>query len=157
MLVWSCQGKSGGLALYWSNEHCVCLQSLCSNFIDLHIKEALGIIWRATFVYGEPKTEHRHVFWDRMHFLRAQWEGPWVCIGDFNEVLCSEEHLGPSNRGENQMRLFRECLEDCQLVDLGFAGQNTLGIIDKGEIIILGSGWTEQLLMVNLFNSLMTL
>lgn len=42
--------------------------------------------------------------------------------GGLNEVLTNDEHLGPSDRGERQMRLFRECLEDCQLVDLGFCG-----------------------------------
>jgi len=30
--------------------------------------------------------------------------------------------MGPTDRGETQMRLFRDCLEDCQLVDLGFCG-----------------------------------
>ena len=108
--------------LFWLSEVCVCLQSLCRNFIDVHIKEESGVIWRVTFVYGEPITEQRYVFWDRLRFLKAQWTGPWVCIGDFNEVLSSKEHLGPTNRGEAQTRLFRECLEDCQLLDLGFCG-----------------------------------
>ena len=30
--------------------------------------------------------------------------------------------MGPTDRGETQMRLFGDCLEDCQLVDLGFCG-----------------------------------
>ena len=118
----NCQGRSGGLALFWSTDLCVSLQSFCSNFIDVHVKEASGVIWRATFVYGEPKTDRRHIFWDRLRFLKAQWQGPWVCIGDFNEVLSNDEHMGPTDRGETQMRLFRDCLEDCQLVDLGFCG-----------------------------------
>ena len=71
---------------------------------------------------GNQKTEQRYVFWDRLRFLKAQWKGPWVCIGDFNEVLSNDEHMGPTDRGETQMRLFRDCLEDCQLVDLGFCG-----------------------------------
>ena len=108
--------------LFWLSKVCVCLQSLCRNFIDVHIKEESGVIWRVTFVYGEPKTKQQYVFWDRLRFLKAQWKGPWVCIGDFNEVLSSKEHLGPTNRGEAQTRLFHECLEDCQLLDLGFCG-----------------------------------
>jgi len=98
------------------------LQSLCPNFIDVHVKDTMGVTWRATFVYGEPRIEQQHVFWDRLRFLKAQWDGPWVCIGDFNEALSNDEHLGPTNRGEPQMRLFRECLEDCNLIDLGFCG-----------------------------------
>lgn len=38
------------------------LQSLCRNFIDVKIIEETGLVWRATFVYGEPKTELRHIF-----------------------------------------------------------------------------------------------
>lgn len=82
----------------------------------------MGVTWRATFVYGEPRIEQQHVFWDRLRFLKAQCDGPWVCIGDFNEALSNDEHLGPTNRGEAQMWLFRECLEDCNLIDLGFCG-----------------------------------
>lgn len=106
-----CDGKSGGLVLFWASECCVHLQSLCKNFIDMHIKEEeeSGVFWRASFVYGEPKLERMHIFWNRLHFLRAQWEGPWVCIGDFNELSSSDEHLGPTVRGETQMHLFIEC------------------------------------------------
>jgi len=121
-LAVNCEGRSGGLALFWSMDYCVSLQSLCPNFIDVYVKHESGPFWRATFVYGEPRTENRALFWDRLRFLRAQWEGPWVCIGDFNEILSNEEHTGPTARGESQMRQFRDCLEDCQLVDLGFSG-----------------------------------
>ena len=33
-----------------------------AQFIDVYVKEASGVIWRATFVYGEPKTDRRHIF-----------------------------------------------------------------------------------------------
>jgi hypothetical protein len=45
-----------------------------------------------------------------------------MLCGDFNEVLCQEEHDGPSLRSENEMELFRSCLDDCGLTDLGFSG-----------------------------------
>jgi hypothetical protein len=82
-------------------------------------------------VYGEPKADRRRIFWDRLRFLKAQWDGPWVCLGDFNEVLYSDEHLGANARGEAQMRQFRDCLEDCHLVDLGLVGLSILGATDK--------------------------
>lgn len=76
--------------------------------------------WRA--LYGEPKTEQRHNFWDLLRFVRSKWSGPWICARDFNEALSRNEHLSRGDRGENQIRLFRECPEDCDLVDLGFSG-----------------------------------
>jgi hypothetical protein len=70
-------GRSGGLVLFWSSDTmCVWLESLCTNFIDVKIKEDSGLWWRATFVYGEPKADRRHFFWDWLHFLIAQME--WI-------------------------------------------------------------------------------
>jgi hypothetical protein len=36
--------------------------------------------------------------------------------------MSSDENLDVSARGEAQMQQFLDCLEDCQLVDLGFFG-----------------------------------
>jgi hypothetical protein len=44
-----------------------------------------------------------------------------VC-GDFNEALTQDEHSGPVPRSDAQMELFRQCLDDCGLVDMGFSG-----------------------------------
>ena len=62
------------------------------------------------------------MFWSLLCRLRSQREGPWLVCGDFNEVLNQEEHAGSAPRSESQMELFRECLDDCGLVDLGFSG-----------------------------------
>ena len=78
--------------------------------------------WRATFVYGEPRREHRRKFRDFLRFMHAQWNGPWICCGDFNEALCHDEYLGFRDRSDSQMALFRDCLDDCGLIDLGFSG-----------------------------------
>jgi hypothetical protein len=78
--------------------------------------------WRATFVYGEPRREWRHLFWDTLCRLRQEWNGPWLCCGDFNEVLVQDEHYGSANRSDAQMVLFRDCLDVCNLVDLGYSG-----------------------------------
>jgi hypothetical protein len=45
-----------------------------------------------------------------------------VVCGDFNEVLSQDEHVGPRVRTEAQINAFRECLQDCELRDLGFEG-----------------------------------
>lgn len=118
----SSEGKSGGLALFWVQECIVSLKHYSPNIIDVTIGSEANQLWRASFVYGEPRSELRHNFWDLLRFVRSQWSGPWLCAGDFNEVLSSDEHLSRGERGEQQMRLFRDCLEDCELSDLGFSG-----------------------------------
>jgi hypothetical protein len=54
--------------------------------------------------------------------LRTEWEGPWLACGDFNETLHQYEHVGPWERSKTQMSLFKDCLSDCGLIDLGYSG-----------------------------------
>ncbi|KAM0872963.1 hypothetical protein ACQ4PT_038412 [Festuca glaucescens] len=54
--------------------------------------------------------------------LGREWEGPWLCCGDFNEVLLQDKHFGSTDRSDAQMELFRDCLDACNLVDLGYSG-----------------------------------
>jgi hypothetical protein len=120
--VVSSVGLSGGLALFWLPQYTVSLKGFSSHIIDVSISSENEAPWRATFVYGEPKRDHKHEFWDLLHRLRSEWTGPWICCGDFNEALSHDEHVGARDRSETQMTLFRDCLDDCGLFDLGFSG-----------------------------------
>jgi hypothetical protein len=44
------------------------------------------------------------------------------CCRDFNEALTHDDHVGAHDRSEAQMSLFRECLDDCGMFDLGLLG-----------------------------------
>ncbi|XP_075657955.1 uncharacterized protein LOC142627937 [Castanea sativa] len=45
-----------------------------------------------------------------------------MCAGDFNELLKSLEKWGGSNKSQAQMQLFREVVDECGFIDLGFVG-----------------------------------
>ncbi|KAL9686367.1 hypothetical protein QQ045_023824 [Rhodiola kirilowii] len=47
---------------------------------------------------------------------------PWLVLGDFNEVLFDWEVWGGRIRKEWQMRNFREAINECGLMDLGYSG-----------------------------------
>lgn len=55
-----------------------------------------------------------------MRFLKADCDLPWLCIGDFSEVLRVEDQFGPNQRHMAQINLFREAVGVCQLCDLGY-------------------------------------
>jgi hypothetical protein len=61
---------------------------------------------RVTGFYGNPRRERRKESWYLMRFLRAQSATPWLCVGDFNEVLAVEEQFGTNEREEWQVQAF---------------------------------------------------
>ena len=73
-------------------------------------------------MYGEPRVENRHLMWSKLQALSNTSECPWLVIGDFNEALWDFEHMSATPRPEPQMIAFRDTLEICGLVDLGFSG-----------------------------------
>jgi hypothetical protein len=115
------KGKGGGLALWWRDGIDVSVRPWCQYFIDAKITSEAGS-WRFTGVYGEPRTQLREKTWEAMRYLYAQDDLPWLCCGDFNEILQQTEQIGQNQRSENQMKKFRRCLTDCRLVDLGYSG-----------------------------------
>jgi exonuclease III len=84
------KGKGGGLALWWRDGVDVLVKSWCQYYIDAMINMG-EMSWRFTGIYGEPRIEHRQKTWEALHYLRAQDNRPWICAGDFNEVLRLEE------------------------------------------------------------------
>jgi hypothetical protein len=99
-------GLSGGLALFWDESINVTLLSQGECYFDVVIKEDPGVTpWRATFIYGEPRVENRGDMWDLLRDLCGVWSGPWMVIGDFNEVMWRYEHFSETPKAEQQMIL----------------------------------------------------
>uniref|UniRef100_A0A453Q5L8 Endonuclease/exonuclease/phosphatase domain-containing protein n=1 Tax=Aegilops tauschii subsp. strangulata TaxID=200361 RepID=A0A453Q5L8_AEGTS len=119
----SSDGLSGGLALYWDENLQVTGLDSCARYIDVRIVDgANDKTWRTTYVYGEARVENRHRMWSALSNLRATSSEPWLVCGDFNEAMWQHEHLSLTQRSENQMQQFRDCLLACELMDLGFSG-----------------------------------
>lgn len=73
-------------------------------------------------MYGEPRSEEKEKTWRLLRILCDRSTLPWLCCGDFNEILFNCEKEGGAPRSESCMAKFRQALEDCQLHDLGFVG-----------------------------------
>jgi hypothetical protein len=73
-------------------------------------------------MYGESRWEDKYKTWDKVRELNAQYNLPWVIIGDLNEILYSHEKEGGNPRPQIFMQAFRDVLNDCDLEDLGYSG-----------------------------------
>ena len=45
---------------------------------------------------------------------------PWVIAADFNETLTVEDKLGGRAVGVNSSLQFKKCLDNCNMIDIGF-------------------------------------
>ena len=118
-------GRSGGLAMLWKEGTEVSFKSCLNGHIDVVVCEGAGAQpWRATGFYGHSDAGMRHSSWKLLDLLKRQCDMPWLVFGDFNEIVNSDEKLGWLERDASQMEMFRECLTECGLADLGFVGQH---------------------------------
>ena len=90
------------------------------NHIDAIVNKGMEEAWRLTGFYGEPMTHKRFDSWSLLHQLINQMSLPWICTGDFNELLKSSKKLRGSMRGQFQMQIFRDVINECGFLDLGF-------------------------------------
>ena len=72
--------------------------------------------------YGDPVTHKRFESWNLLRDLNSRMDLPWLCMGDFNEITRQSEKLGGSIRSQAQMQLFRDVIDECGFMDLGFTG-----------------------------------
>ncbi|KAL5800890.1 hypothetical protein ACOSQ3_032522 [Xanthoceras sorbifolium] len=117
-----CVGKSGGLMLLWNDVWDVSVLSFSRGHIDVVIEMENNLKWRFTGFYGCPVSNHRTDSWELLRRLKAVNRLPWLCGGDFNELLHMEEKSGGNERTGPGMFNFCSIVELCDFVDLGFSG-----------------------------------
>ena len=102
------RGRSEGLALLWSSDTNLEIKSYSNHHIDAIITEAdNGLSWRFTGFYGYLETHLREESWKLLFYLNSQFNLPWFCYGDFNEILSMIEKSGGVQRSQTQMDGFR--------------------------------------------------
>ena len=94
MVVKNCEGQSGGLALFWKNGVNLSAGLKSRYHIDAVITENDGSQWRFTGIYGEPKLENRETTWRLLRTIKHHSNLPWICAGEFNEILLACEKEG---------------------------------------------------------------
>ena len=114
--------RGGGLVLFWKNSIKVSVKTSSRNHIDSIIGEGSVGAWRFTGFYGEPVTHIRHESWELLQSLNRSFNLPWLVAGDFNEIISNSEKKGGNNRSYAQMQRFREALDACSFMDLGYLG-----------------------------------
>ncbi|TXG64077.1 hypothetical protein EZV62_011071 [Acer yangbiense] len=93
--------------------------------IDVRIKREGEPHWRFSGFYGNPNHNDRRDLWELLRRLNRVDDLPWVWVGgggDFNEILCVDDKLGGSEKSVMDLCNFRNVVDECDLIDLGFTG-----------------------------------
>jgi hypothetical protein len=112
------RGQAGGLWI---------LQQTCSNVITtvednfhdtITIKVAVGNdYWFLTGMYASPIYTKRLELWQHLTSLNANFDGPWMIIGDFNEITLPSDQKG-GNFSQNRADALLRVMDECHFVDV---------------------------------------
>ena len=112
-----------GLALWWKSTVVLGLIIKNRNFFHVKVSGGLGpVSGYITMVYGPPTERERREWWPQLIRLDPGEEEPWLCYGDFNELLSNAEKAGGRYRSESSFGDFQNFVDVCSLWDLGAKG-----------------------------------
>lgn len=86
--------RSGGLSMFWNNEIKMECLGYSKYHIDMKVSGLGGSPWRLSCFYVQAQNHLWHRRWETMKYLCSLNNLPWMCFGDFNEVLRLDEHDG---------------------------------------------------------------
>jgi exonuclease III len=115
--------RAGGLTLMWMEHLNISIKSYSLNHIHgICDDEENGEVWDLTSIYGHPEEHHKKKTWDLIDSLGRQISGRWLCCGDFNDILDSQEKKGGNSRSQSQFAAGRQVVARWSLNDLGYEG-----------------------------------
>jgi len=117
-------GFAGGIWLLWNSNRVEVVQ-LANTEQEIHVEVKVfpsNLSWIFTAVYANPRYAERQVLWENLSKVADHQNKPWIIAGDFNEPLAEEDKFGGRPVNINRSLLFKECLDKCNMVDMGFNG-----------------------------------
>ncbi|KAK4482042.1 hypothetical protein RD792_012965 [Penstemon davidsonii] len=116
-------GRSGGIWLLWQKENIrVEVLSVDPQVIHAIIGPNSQREWLCSGVYARPNPAVRESLWKNLEDLSTAVRLPWMLTGDFNQVISSNEKKGGCLPSLGRCLRFKEMIDNCGLIDLGFRG-----------------------------------
>ena len=117
-------GYAGGLWMLWKTQE-VEVSHLSSTEQEIHASTKVhssNLTWLISAIYASPRLSKRRILWNNLKTVAQLHNLPWLMLGDFNEVLCGEDKFRGNQVNLNRALEFKECLDECNMLDLGFTG-----------------------------------
>ncbi|KAJ9189741.1 hypothetical protein P3X46_000996 [Hevea brasiliensis] len=78
--------------------------------------------WRLTGFYGFPERGRRRESWNLLTNLAVASSLPWICIGDFNDLLVADDKRGGYAHPNHLYQGFKNVIKTCKLHDVPLEG-----------------------------------
>jgi len=93
------------------------------SYIDLicHLEETKQRM-RVTFVYAPTDFQQRIQLWEEIYQMTRLNQDPWLCVGDFNEILYQWEKVGGRAVEYYRCKAFQDFTNTCALMNLESKG-----------------------------------
>ena len=117
-------GYVGGLWLLWKKEE-VDVSALSSTEREIHTSIKVSnsnLSWLFSSIYASPRLYERKILWANLTQVAQLHNLPWLMMGDFNEILSGEDKFGGRQINLNKALEFKNCIDACNFIDLGFLG-----------------------------------
>uniref|UniRef100_A0A2N9F7H7 Reverse transcriptase domain-containing protein n=1 Tax=Fagus sylvatica TaxID=28930 RepID=A0A2N9F7H7_FAGSY len=82
----------------------------------------IWLLWNSGESMPALNLDTRLNFWDQLANFASTHNAHWVVAGDFNDILSSHEKFSSSPANPKRISAFHNCLNTCNLLDLGFNG-----------------------------------
>ncbi|XP_065630930.1 uncharacterized protein LOC112006522 [Quercus suber] len=128
-------GYSGGIWVLWKSD-VVEVTQLAKTEQEIHVVvkvHACNSSWLLSSIYASPRLEERKLLWNNLASIAPMHELPWLMLGDFNELLSNGDKLGGNPLNPRRVQMFKDCLDTCGMVDLGFHGPRFTWINKREE------------------------
>ena len=115
----------GGIWLLWNEGPSFSVEIITCSEHSIHALVKVpspSLSFLLTAVYAPPQFNKHKLFWDYLQNLAMNISLPWILLGDYNDMISEEEKLGGLPVNRTRITAFRNCLDKCELIDLGFHG-----------------------------------
>uniref|UniRef100_A0A803PU27 Reverse transcriptase n=1 Tax=Cannabis sativa TaxID=3483 RepID=A0A803PU27_CANSA len=139
-------GMSGGLLLLWKNVVQLRVDSRSSGHITTIVMGKGFLPWNLTCFFGNPDSSQRHFSWELLQNIRDSISGPWLCVGDFNEITSISEKVGGRDKASSELTWYNghEANMVMERLDRGLCPQDWLSMFDGANIMVLDWGESDH-------------
>jgi len=116
-------GASGGILIAWRHGLGQASASRIDQYsVPVEFSPRGLQPWWLTCVYGPQEDDNKLLFLQELRSIRANCQGPWLLLGDFN-LITSVEDKNNRNINRAMMGRFRRLINDLELRDLPLHGR----------------------------------